>query len=167
MFKILSLLLGLMFGNLSAAQAQIGLTRDQLVSRWKGGANEDTATPVAPRTDFFYPGGSVDFPHGNHGVGISLNYKIYIGLVCFEQWISDGNFSARAVLKQSEPGYHWTEREPTNWFGTAPGKPPLHAHYEDAYTNSRLYVAPLEIVPDKGEGGLEFWEYMLSPSPAR
>jgi hypothetical protein len=147
------------------AQAQIGASRDQLLSHWKGGTNHDTATESEQDCAAYLPGGQIDFPHGNHGAGIFLEYSLdQNGVVRFEHWWSDGPFKATAVLKQSDPGYTWTERTPGNWLGTASGKQTLHACYQHARTNSRLYIAPLAAVPDKGQGGLEFWDYMNSLS---
>jgi hypothetical protein len=157
--KILAL--GLSVCAMNVAQAQIGASREQLLSRWKGGTNYDaTAESVRAGSDSYLPGGKIDFPHGNHGGGIVLEYSLdESGIVRFEQWWSDGSFDPAAVLKQSEPGYTWTERPPSNWFGTALGKQALHACYQHARINSRLYIAPLAAVPDKGQGGLEFWDY--------
>jgi hypothetical protein len=82
------------------------------------------------------PGGGIDFPHGNHGGVIVLEYGLdESGLVRFEQWWSDGPLNPAPVLKQSEPGYTWTERQPGNWFGTAANKQALHVCYQHARTH--------------------------------
>jgi hypothetical protein len=106
--------LGLSVCAMNVAHAQIAASRDQLLSRWKGGTNRDaTAESVRSGGDYYLPGGGIDFPHGNHGTGIVLDYSLdESGVVRFEQWWSDGPFNPAAVLKQSEPGYKWTERSP-------------------------------------------------------
>jgi hypothetical protein len=148
-----ALLLLLLFLSLSTARAQIGATERQLISRWKGG----TAQVWTPGNGYVRT--SISFPHGNHGKGLELLYELAPdGTVKAEYWFSDSEFSPWAVLKQSEPGYSWTQHEPRNFFGTAPGKPPLHTAYYDLERHNEycLGIAPLALVPDKGEGGWEF-----------
>jgi hypothetical protein len=160
-FSLLLLVLMLVAGS---AQAQIGATRDQLDLRWKHGTDCPVISPPTIETmrigeGSYFPGGKIAFPDGIAGKVPGYCFLEYSldqnGFVRFEEWWSDGGFKARPVLKKSEPGYHWVEREANNWFGTAPGKPPLHASYEHARTNSRLYIALLSAVPSNGD----FWEY--------
>ena len=64
-----------------------------------------------------------------------------------------------AVLKQSEPDYTWTAKSPRNFLGSAPGKPPLHAHYRSARTIHAIEIARLAETPDEGRDGYEVYEY--------
>jgi len=155
--NILALLLSLS----CATQAQIGVTREQLLSRWKGGEHFGATEQAVRGGELAYlPGGAIYFSYGNHGAGITLDYSLSPGgVVRFEGWHSDAALAPAAVLKLSESDYAWTEREPGNWFGLSPGKPPLHAWYHDAPTNHYLLIAPLAAAPDKGAGGLELLDY--------
>jgi hypothetical protein len=168
-FACLLLILSL---SCAATQAQIGVTEEQLISRLRDGKSFKATEQTVRSGEYAYlPGGEIYLPHANHGDGIALEYSLEEkGLVRFEQWQSYDAFAPADILKLSEPGYAWTRAEPQNWFGTAPGQPPLHAWYhDDASSNHYLYIASLAAAPDKGKGGqelLELQEQILGAVPA-
>lgn len=158
-------------GLANATYAQIGATEKQLLAHWKilpsqlVQSHGSTASFELPPRKKSRPMEPVD--------QFALFYKLdQKGRVCFEQWNNDFGFDPITFLKRSEPGYTWTERDAWyNWIGTAPGKQDLHARYQHIlhppeqllWSGASLYIAPVSLVPDKGEEGAEFWDYMVSP----
>jgi hypothetical protein len=121
--------------SLSTARAQIGATKEQMDARH-----------IDPKSDF------------------SFSYNLSEdGHVIFENWYSETYHSAKVALNQIEPAYTWKCKPEMgsflNWFGTAPGKPPLHAFYYRSRAACHLFIARLADAPDKGKGGLELWDY--------
>jgi hypothetical protein len=129
------LLCGLL--SLSTARAQIGATKDQVEARH-----------LEPAFEFSY--------------NLSKD-----GHVIFESWYCETYHSAKVVLNQIEPAYSWKRKPGSNfnWFGTALGKPPLHAMYyhfrglPEQALGYHLMIASLADAPDKDEGGYELLDY--------
>jgi hypothetical protein len=95
------------------------------------------------------------------------------GHVIFEEWYCESPHSAKVVLNQIEPPYTWKRKPGSNfnWFGTAPGKPPLHAMYyhfrglPEQALGYHLLIASLADAPDKDQGGYELWDVDLKGLP--
>jgi hypothetical protein len=84
------------------------------------------------------------------------------GHVVFEEWYCESYHSANVVLNQIEPAYTWKVERGSNWnwFGTAPGKPPLHALYWH-FSNPQQSFAYHLVIASVADSPKNLWDYVM------